>query len=141
MKIMFNKHYGLQQGVMDGTKLMTRRIVKCPKRFKSYEGEWCEDVQLEFHKKRGASFYYDCMVVDGDGRELGRLAIPYKVGDVVAIAQSYKETGISPDAIVGHIDEGNNMYSMIAAKDSEGWANKMFVREDLMPHHIQITDL
>ncbi len=140
-KIMFSERYGLQQAVMNGTKTMTRRVVKCPKRFKSYEGEWCEDPQLEFHKKPGASFYYDCMVVDGDGRELGQLPLPYKVFDIVAIAQSYKEIGISPETIVSHIDEGSNMYTLVAAKDSTGWTNKMFVREDLMPHHIQITDL
>ncbi len=138
---MFSEKYGLQQAVMDRTKPLTRRFVKCPKRFKSMEGEWCDDPQLEFHKKPGDNVYYNCVVTDGDGRELGQLPLPCEVGDVVAIAQSYKEIGISPEAIVSHIDEGLNMYTLVAAKDSAGWTNKMFVREDLMPHHIQITDL
>ncbi len=140
-KIMFSERYGLQQGVMDGTKPMTRRIVKCPKKFKSYEDEWCDDIQLEFYKKPCADYYYDCMVVDGDGRELGRLPLRYKIGDVVAIAQSYKDAGVGPCEIVGSIVEGQNMYTLVTAKESPGWTNKMFVREDLMPHHIQITDL
>ncbi len=140
-KIMFSKRYGLQQGVMDKTKTRTRRFVKCPKRFKSMEGEWCEDLQLEFHKKSGDSVWYECVVTDGDGRELGQLPLPYEAGEVVAIAQSYKEAGINPETIVGHIDEGSNMYTLIAAKDSAGWTNKMFVREDLIPHHILMLDL
>lgn len=48
----------------------------------------------------------------------------YKVGDVVAIAQKYSEIGIGPFPFC-----------------ESGWRNKMFVRADLMPHHIRITDI
>ena len=58
--------------------------------------------------------------------------LPYKVGEVVAIAQSYKE--IYPNADFEMVD-GNFM------TESAGWTNKMFVRADLMPHHIKITDV
>ena len=58
--------------------------------------------------------------------------LPYKVGEVVAIAQSYKEVYPNAD------------FEMIGDKfmtESAGWTNKMFVRADLMPHHIRITDI
>lgn len=61
--------------------------------------------------------------------------LSYKVGEVVAIAQSYK-----------------TIYSEIEGKDAAekfkkeyentaGWNNKMFVKADLLPHHIRITDV
>ena len=58
--------------------------------------------------------------------------LPYKVGEVVAIAQSYKE--IYPNADFDMVGDG-------FMKESAGWTNKMFVRADLMPHHIRITDV
>ena len=48
----------------------------------------------------------------------------YKVGEVVAVAQAYKYT--CDPALVG---------------DKSGWNNKLFVRADLMPHQIRITDI
>ena len=58
--------------------------------------------------------------------------LPYKVGEVVAIAQNYKE--VYPNADFEMVD-GNFM------TESAGWTNKMFVKVDLMPHHIRITDI
>lgn len=136
MKIMFNKRYGLQQAVMDVTKTMTRRIVKCPKRFKNYEEEWSDDIELEFRRRPGANFYFDCVVVDGDGREMGQLPLPYKVGDKVAIAHSYEDVFNEMDLTKRPSD-----MSLADLLESAGWKNKMFVLEDLMPHHIEITDL
>jgi len=53
--------------------------------------------------------------------------LPYKVGDVVAIAQSYN-------------DIGKPQYDKFG-KGVAGNSNKMFVRANLMPHHIRITDV
>ena len=136
-KIMFNKHFGLQQSVLDGTKNMTRRIIQAPRKFNGVE-----DTMLEFHRRKGASIFYDCVVCDGDGYELGQMPLPYKVGEVVAIAQSYKE--IDERGIVGYVDASDiqpGMVSPIFAKDTPGWTNKMFVKARYMPHKIQITDL
>ena len=58
--------------------------------------------------------------------------LPYKVGEVVAIAQSYKE--VYPNADFEMV--GNGFMT-----ESAGWNNKMFVRADLLPHHIRITDI
>lgn len=48
---------------------------------------------------------------------------PFKPGEVVAVAQSYGEIGLA-----AHIYE-------------PGWNNKMFVRAELMPHQIRITNV
>ncbi|MBJ2188141.1 MAG: hypothetical protein JFR41_05890 [Muribaculaceae bacterium] len=58
----------------------------------------------------------------------------YKVGEVVAVAQSCKDANIAdcPSPI-------ENIY--YEARHLPGWTNKMFVRADLMPHHIRITNV
>lgn len=96
---MFNDKYCLTQAVMDGTKTMTRRILKAGTPL----GNWNE---TEKH-------------------------LPYKVGEVVAIAQSYhtlNERGCVAPEWCEHTCEC-----------SAGYENKMFVRADLMPHRIRIT--
>lgn len=127
-KIMFKDRFGLTQAVLEGRKTMTRRILKCPKKFKGVE-----DVELEFHKRLGQDFYYDCVVVDGNGHELGQLPLPYEIGDVVAIAQSYhslnKSGFVAPE------------WCEHTCESSFGYKNKMYVKAELMPHHIRITDL
>lgn len=64
--------------------------------------------------------------------------LPYKVGDIVAIAQPYK------DIIECMAEYSNiiiNVDGSINREYKAGWTNKMFVRADLMPHHIRITDV
>lgn len=59
--------------------------------------------------------------------------LPYKVGEIVAIAQSYhtlNKSGYVAPEWLDHVCES-----------SAGYENKMFVRADLMPHHIRITDV
>lgn len=58
--------------------------------------------------------------------------LPYKVGEVVAIAQSYKE--VYPNADFEMVGDG-------FMTESAGWTNKMFVRANLMKRHIRITDV
>lgn len=61
----------------------------------------------------------------------------YYIGEVVAVAQSYKDAGVNPDSIVSYNDDG----TPVTAIHSPGWTNKMFTRADLMPHRIRITDI
>lgn len=137
-KIMFNERYGLQQAVLERRKTMTRRILKCPKKFKGVE-----DVELEFHKRLGQDFYYDCVVVDADGHELGQLPLPYEIGDVVAIAQAYKTDEVltfnAYNKDGSPREDGAKRHKKILK--SEGYRNKMYVKAEYMPHHIRITDL
>ena len=53
--------------------------------------------------------------------------LPYKVGEIVAIAQSYN-------------DIGNPQYDKFG-REVAGNTNKMFVKPELLPHHIRITDV
>lgn len=68
--------------------------------------------------------------------------LPYKVGEVVAIAQSYKNIASNRDKAETVLDLykiGNNFLTM--DEMGAGWNNKMFVHADLMPHHIKNTDV
>ena len=127
-KIMFKDRFGLTEAVLSAKKTMTRRILKCPKKFKGVE-----DIELEFHKRLGQEFYYDCVVVDGNGHELGQLPLPYETGDVVAIAQSYHSLNKSGFVAPEQCEH--------TCESSFGYKNKMYVKAELMPHHIRITDL
>lgn len=61
----------------------------------------------------------------------------YNVGEVVAVAQSYNDCGYGECAPIVSLDENG-----IATFGSDaGSYNKMFVRADLMPHRIRITDV
>lgn len=74
------------------------------------------------------SGYYQ--LIDGD---TGKVIRPrYKVGEIVAVAQSYYKAGIDPGMILG---DGSNGFIF----NEKGWKNKMYVRPDLMPHQIKIT--
>lgn len=101
-KIMFNDRYGLTKAVLEGRKTMTRRIVRNP-------GE----VEINGHK------YLQTEKLD------------YKVGEVVAVAQRYKDIR----DIIGDIQDGKSIKFMA------GWNNKMFVRADWMLHQIRITNV
>ena len=110
-KIMFNDKYGLTQAVLDGRKTMTRRISE-------------DQIRNSIFCKSGYESIH--------GYEIKP---KYKVGEVVAIAQSYKDIGYNgeyswvQDEIHYHRDR------------AAGWANKMFVKVNLMPHHIEITGI
>ena len=124
-KISFNERYGLQQAVLDGTKTMTRRIVP--------EGTIrMAQMEVGIHGGNLADRIKDHSL--------------YLWRDEVAIAQRYKDCWDyyqqlweakndpsdwhTPDAILG--DQVN---------ETPGWKNKMFVRADLMPHRIRITNI
>lgn len=118
-KIMFNDRYGLTEAVIDGRKTQTRRIVP-------------QSVIEKY------SMMEDPTIID-DAR--------YDVGEIVAVAQSYL-------SIVNALENDNNAtcaahYEKNVEKAAEytlwmehpGFNNKMFVRGDLMPYKIRITDV
>lgn len=134
-KIMFNDRYGLTEAVLSGKKTMTRRIVTCPKSFK---GEWVAGFNVHRRLSDNQIINFPC-IYDADEREFdgGEILPKYKVGEIVAIAQAYSAAGFGDTAPIIGMDE-NNM--PIIASDA-GLYNKMFVRADLMPHQICITDV
>ncbi len=64
--------------------------------------------------------------------------LPYEVGDIVAIAQPYKDI---IERMAEYSDIIINVDGSINRKYKAGWTNKMFVWANLMPHHIRITDI
>lgn len=56
---------------------------------------------------------------------------------LVAIAQSYKDAGVR---FVQEEDKEFGCYDF-PAEQTKGWNNKMFIKADLMPHHIRITSM
>ena len=74
---------------------------------------------------------YDADECTFDG---GEILPKYKVGEIVAVAQAYREVAHPND---GFLDDRYEVKDEYAA----GWTNKMFVRADLMPHHIRITNV
>ena len=111
-KIMFNDKYGLTQAVLEGRKTQTRRTFLKPG----------EDTLLN-----GITPQY-----------LISVRSRYKVGETVAIAQKYEDL-IKNDEF--YRLGGKNGMPLECIKYERGCHNKMFVRAELMPHHIRITKI
>lgn len=129
-KIMFNDKFCLTQAVLDGTKTMTRRSV--PQSLLDEYDTWYEDF---IYKPIGEENYLSL-------EEYVLKRTTYKVGEVVAIAQSYKSIADERDEAETVLDLykiGDNLLTM--DEMGAGWNNKMFVKANLMPHHIRITDV
>ena len=120
-KIMFNDKYGLTQAVLEGRKTQTRRLTKLDK-LGEYNINYARtqlwgEASLQAFIKNNAAF---------------------KVGEVIAIAQKYSETSWDRtiyDKLLKMCDGLLPQYTLA------GWDNKMFVKADLMPHHIRIIKI
>ena len=117
-KIMFNDKYLLTQKVLKGRKTQTRRI--------AYTGN---------------ATIIDCGICV-EPKNIGRATLfrgideiahsRYCIGEEVAVAQAYCE-------LVS--EAGYNEEEINKLRRSKGWTNKMYVKADLMPHRIRITDI
>lgn len=132
-KIMFNDKYSLTQAVLDGRKTMTRRIIKCPRTFK---GEWVAGFNIHRRHSDKKIVGWPCMY-DADEREfdMGEIFPKYKVGEVVAIAQSYLDLSLA------EVSQWKSNGNKKTINSLAGWTNKLFVKSRLMPHHIRITNI
>lgn len=115
-KIMFNDQYSLTQAVLESRKTQTRRIAY-QEPFKFY----CNCGFCTEGKDKGK------LIVFIDSNEIVAKST-YKIGEVVAVAQRYSD--------IPYIKE---LHPRI--NTSEGWGNKMFVKSNLMPHQIMITNI
>lgn len=121
-KIMFNDKYGLTDAVLEGRKTQTRRVINVSNSAQIF----CPTPNMHnthTHKLQQAiKLAGDWLYVTPN----------YQVGEVVAVAQSYS---IVADYMLRH--------NLPFFFDSEcaGWNNKMFVKSELMPHHIRITNI
>lgn len=129
-KIMFNDRYGLTDAVIEGRKTMTRRLVsdRLWEIWTDYD-DFCNSV-IGGIARGGTSvsreYYHECDFFKDKCR--------YKVGEVVAVAQSYGQ-------VYHHY--GLETMDMVVSgmKTSAGWKNKMFVKAELVPHQIRITGI
>ena len=123
-KIMFNDKYGLTEAVLMKRKTQTRRIIT-------------NKEMLEFIKRfdTPASVFtiYERFMLD-PGLKWGflgnRRVMRYQMNETIAIAQPYAD--ITPQV---------DWVKCMIRKETLGWNNKMFVKADLMPHHIRITKI
>lgn len=126
-KIMFDDKYGLTDSVLQGRKTMTRRIIPQLMSDKDFDiSEWGINDQGKVH----------ICLYEG-GRPTTDIFPAYQPGEVVAVAQSYECMANS-----GYLDRMMETSSTFKKEYcGVGWNNKMFVRADLMPHQIRITDI
>lgn len=123
---MFNDHYGLTTAVLEGRKTQTRRIVYTQNGFVVFGGE---DFQLK-KLDNGQALLTLCN---------NRFKTAhYKIGETIAIAQKYEDL-IKDDEFYRLC--GIHGMPLKCIKYEKGCTNKMFVRADLMPHHIRITHI
>nr|DAM48897.1 MAG TPA: ASCH domain protein [Caudoviricetes sp.] len=109
---MFNDKYGLTQAVLEGRKTQTRRtFLKCG------EESLLHGITPEY---------------------LISVRSRYLLGETIAIAQKYEDL-IKNDEFYRLC--GKNGMPLECIKYERGCNNKMFVRADLMPHHIRITKI
>lgn len=119
--MMFNDRYGLTQAVISGRKTVTRRVIK---------DAWWPIYKIEAEEIKGDIIH----VIANNGKLVIERKCPYKIGEIVAVAQSYEQV---------YYQEGLETIDMLVSglKYTVGWQNKMFVKAELMPHRIQITDI
>lgn len=139
-KIMFNDKYSLTQAVLDGRKTMTRRVCKYDRPNETYDIVFpvFEPNDYDNDGNIVSPLNYAFGWKNDKGDFTGWNIPKYKVGEVVAIAQSYESLGMNPEIALNDRD-GIGFYTK--TKFAPGWKNKMFVRADLMPHHIRITNI
>lgn len=134
---MFNDKYCLTQAVLDGTKTMTRRSFA---RFEPDARMFDEIYNIEGGFDDKGQWIFTLYNENGD--VIGDMIPRYQIGEVVAIAQSYKSIADERDEAETVLDLykiGDNLLTM--DEMGAGWNNKMFVKASLMPHHIKITDV
>lgn len=121
---MFNDRYGLTYAVIDEIKNNTRRI----------EG----GKQFQLAATAAEDFTYEeatgCIVMCCQGIEIFRHKCRYKVGEIVAVAQSYEQAYRQ-----GNMDADEAI--LRGLKYDPGMCNKISVRAALMPHQIRITGI
>lgn len=143
-KIMFNDRYGLTDAVIEGRKIMTRRLINpmpkdCATTHKNCWGaNWSDEpMSLVVDRDTGGIYCKYC----GNGVRLWdegyHYKTKYKVGEIVAVAQSYERIGVPPQHYISRPDIDG--YQIISKH--KGWRNKMYVSADLMLHQIRITGI
>ena len=125
-KIMFNDQYELTKAVLEGRKTQTRIICKYSRPNESYDIVFPIFEPKDYDNKGNntSALNYAFGWRNDEGMFTGWNKPHYKVGEIVAIAQSYADISMEPFPFC-----------------EAGWRNKMRVKADLMPHQIKITNI
>ena len=153
-KIMFNDKYGLTQAVLDGRKTQTRRIVTYPRKYKGIDV--CDFFA---YRRMSDNAIVELCMYDEDEIPIdeGQIVPKYKVGEIVAVAQSYKTIddfyqaafsynhsvhGMTVTEFDGISDEDIRKWNMVAVnyRGKKIWTNKFYVKPELMLHFLRITN-
>lgn len=116
---MFNDKYGLTRAVLEGHKIMTRRIITDINAEARLQELW------KYGKVGGADWHFILNSV-----------AQYKVGEEVAIAQRYRDIA---DMKYVKNQLAANEENLQTLRLSAGWNNKMFTKAYYMPNHIRMT--
>lgn len=132
-KINFNNRYGLTNAVRDGLKTMTRRIVP-----------QCVIDKVEEYQRDYYAAALECISVEDAILNMvfaeRMFNSAYRVGEVVAVAQSYKDCGYTQDWVACNVKPNPKApQDAPFEKKYPGWSNKLFVCADLMPIHVKHT--
>lgn len=136
-KIMFNDRYGLTQAVLEGRKTQTRRIIKVQQPYKNTDIAFPVFVEDDWPPKNPLYGAFCWVNKDNPEEYTDWIRPAFKDSEVVAVAQSYRECD-------GFRKPGIPRWNEIAIAVGAvgiGWDNKMFVRANLMPHKIRITNV
>lgn len=157
-KIMFSDKYFLTKAVLEGRKTQTRRIIKTSDAFERVNPDF--DWDDEDIENFGNDFALRVKnMSETEKKECFNYLLnhpKYKVVEIVAVAQSYKDVdsyysaayqrqhsihGMTIDALdcVPNEDIKKWFKNRNDFKDKSSWNNKMFVKSELMPHQIRIT--
>lgn len=133
---MFNDKYNLTDAVLAGIKTQTRRLI-AKGNINLIARHWNPKLNAPhcyYKDERGL-----CQLINDDTGEV--LKPKYNIGEIIAIAQNYKQCGYDPYLIQrgGNAKKGNIGDYPIC--NLAGWKNKMFVIPELMPHRIKITGI
>lgn len=122
-RIMFNDRYGLTQAVIEGRKIMTRQVLA------GYPMSSSDKIEEAYYAVDSIG------VIANGGETLFEIKLCYRVGEVVAVAQSYndvtREFPHLKTTLVGHDIMGSEPVC----------TNKLYVYPELMPHRIRITGI
>lgn len=115
---LFNEHYKLRTAVIEEEKTMTRRLVG--NRMTN------DDIKAYF---KGYT-------------ELANKCAPYKINDIMAVAEPYKNI-FEPDVLLqgSKVINGKRKKGWYPAIELGGWNNSMFICPEYMQHFVRITDI
>lgn len=139
-KIMFSDKYGLTRKVLSGYKTQTRRIIP------DIEIDWVRRGKVHLPVggyEHGVLFMDVRSILHDAGRcyysAPAKYQPKYEKGEEIAVAQCYEDAIL--DVGEEEWNKRHKWYCIENLRKRAGLHNKMFVRPDLMPHRIKITDI